>query len=183
MRSDSSFSPLSFADNAFVDPALPDWLVPFNVFDQRISALLCSGHNRAPDQRGGFGRVRTNESRASGFADVAGSQSRPAHIPYPDTIIADRSPNKHLGFGTSVHRCLGAYILRVEARIVIGEFLAHIPEFELDRSRMAPWAPGQVAGMGTVPIVFEPGEPLHNEPINEGVQAWLEHAKANGSKV
>jgi hypothetical protein len=25
--------------------------------------------------------------------------------------------------------------------------------------------------MGTVPIVFEPGEPLHNEPINKGVQA------------
>jgi hypothetical protein len=37
--------------------------------------------------------------------------------------------------------------------------------------------------MGSVPIVFEPGEPLHNEPINSGVQAWLEHAKANGSKV
>jgi cytochrome P450 len=106
----------------------------------------------------------------------------PRTFPYPDTLIADRSPNKHLGFGTGVHRCLGAYILRVEARIVIEEFLARIPEFELDRSGMAPWARGQVADMGTVPIVFEHGEPLHNEPINKGVQAWLEHAKANGSK-
>jgi hypothetical protein len=37
--------------------------------------------------------------------------------------------------------------------------------------------------MGTVPIVFDAGEPLHNELINKGVQAWLKHAKANGSKV
>jgi len=50
---------------------------------------------------------------------------------------------------------------------VIEEFLARIPEFELDRSRKATWAPGQVAGMGSVPIVFEPEEPLHDEPSTE----------------
>jgi cytochrome P450 len=72
----------------------------------------------------------------------------PRTFPYPDTLIADRSPNKHLGFGTGVHRCLGAYILRVEARIVIEEFLARIPEFELDRSRMAPLGSGSSGRYG-----------------------------------
>lgn len=32
----------------------------------------------------------------------------PRIFPYPDTFIADRSPNKHLGLGAAVHRCLGA---------------------------------------------------------------------------
>ena len=107
----------------------------------------------------------------------------PPTFSYPDTLITDRSPNKHLGFGTGVHRCLGAHNHRVEAQIVIEEFLARIPKFELDRTGKAAWAPGQVADMGSVPTVFEPEEPLHNEPLNSGVQAWLEHTTDNGSKV
>ncbi|MGH7839359.1 MAG: cytochrome P450, partial [Candidatus Binataceae bacterium] len=102
----------------------------------------------------------------------------PRIFPYPDTFIADRSPNKHLGLGAAVHRCLGAHVLRVEARIVIEEFLTRIPEFELDRTRTPRWTCGQVSGMGSVPIVFEPGERLGAEPPNEGVRAWLEHAMA-----
>ncbi|HLW69653.1 MAG TPA: cytochrome P450 [Candidatus Binataceae bacterium] len=100
----------------------------------------------------------------------------PRVFPYPDTLIADRSPNKHLGLGTGIHRCLGAHVLRVESKIVLEEFLKRIPEFELDRSQPSEWAAGQVAGMGTVPIVFEPGEPLSSEPLNEGVRTWLDHA-------
>ena len=102
----------------------------------------------------------------------------PRIFPYPDTLIADRSPNKHLGLGTGIHRCLGAHILRVEAKIVLEEFLTRIPEFELDRGKPTNWVPGQVAGMANVPIVFEPGKPLRSEPINPGVQTWLEHAAA-----
>jgi cytochrome P450 len=100
----------------------------------------------------------------------------PRVFPYPDTFIADRSPNKHLGLGAAVHRCLGAHVLRVEAKIVVEEFLTRIPEFELDRSKAARWTSGQVAGMGSVPIVFEPGERLSEEPASDGVRAWLEHA-------
>ena len=94
-----------------------------------------------------------------------------------------RAIPKSSKLGTGVHRCFGAHILRIEAQIVIEEFLARIPEFELDRSSKATWTPGQVARMGSVPIVFEPEEPMHNEPINSVVQAWLEHAKANESKL
>ena len=102
----------------------------------------------------------------------------PRVFPYPDTFIADRSPNKHLGLGAGVHRCLGAHVLRVEAKIVLEEFLTRIPEFELDRTKVPKWASGQVAGMGGVPIVFEPGERLSEEPANDGVRTWLQHAMA-----
>jgi hypothetical protein len=32
--------------------------------------------------------------------------------------------------------------------------------------------------MGSVPIVFEPGKRLSEEPPNDGVRTWLEHAMA-----
>jgi cytochrome P450 len=133
-----------------------------------------------------IGRLIKQEVSIGGIRMKAGQQVMlmlpvanrdPRAFPYPDTLIADRSPNKHLGFGTGIHRCLGAHILRVEAQIVIEEFLARIPLFELDRSKKAAWVPGQVAGMGSVPIVFEPGEPLSAGSVNCGIQAWLDHAK------
>jgi cytochrome P450 len=102
----------------------------------------------------------------------------PRIFPYPDTFIADRSPNKHLGLGAAVHRCLGAHVLRVESKIVLEEFLTRIPEFEPDRAKPPKWTAGQLGGMGSVPIVFEPGERLSQEPPNDGVRAWLEHAVA-----
>ena len=102
----------------------------------------------------------------------------PRVFQYPDTFIADRSPNKHLGLGAGVHRCLGAHVLRVEAKIVLEEFLTRIPEFELDRTKVPKWTSGQEAGMGSVPIVFEPGERLSEEPANDGVRTWSEHAMA-----
>jgi cytochrome P450 len=82
----------------------------------------------------------------------------PRAFPYPDTFIADRSPNKHLALGIGIHRCLGAHILRVELQVVIEEFLKRIPDFELDRSNKAVWMSAQVSGMRRVPIVFEPGK-------------------------
>jgi cytochrome P450 len=102
----------------------------------------------------------------------------PRIFPYPDTFIADRSPNKHLGLGAAVHRCLGAHVLRVESKIVLEEFLTRIPEFELDRTKQPKWTSGQLGGMGSVPIVFEPGSRLSSKAPNDGVRTWLEHAMA-----
>jgi cytochrome P450 len=103
----------------------------------------------------------------------------PRIFEYPDAFIGERSPNKHLGLGAGVHRCLGAHILRVEAKIVLEEFLTRIPEFELDRARKASWISGQAGGMGSVPIVFEPGARLSTEPPDRGVRTWLAHAAAS----
>lgn len=81
-------------------------------------------------------------------------------FPYPDVLIPDRTPNRHIALGTGIHRCLGIHLLRVEAVAAFTEFLRRVPEFELDRERPAVWSTGQVAGMAEVPIVFPPGEPL-----------------------
>lgn len=76
---------------------------------------------------------------------------------YPDVIIPERTPNRHLGLGRGLHRCLGAHLVRVEARAAIEEFLHRIPEYELDPEGTFEWCTGQVQGMLSVPVLFEPG--------------------------
>lgn len=36
----------------------------------------------------------------------------------PDQFIADRTPNRHMGFGQGIHLCLGAPLARMEAQLV-----------------------------------------------------------------
>lgn len=81
----------------------------------------------------------------------------PRQFPSPDVFDPERTPNRHLGLGIGIHRCLGAHLVRVEARVACEEFMKRIPDWELDPNTPPRWLPGQVAGMETVGILFEPG--------------------------
>ena len=101
----------------------------------------------------------------------------PRAFEHPDSFIADRSPNRHVGLGLGVHRCLGAHLLTLEAQIVVEEFLARLPDYALDTNRPSHWWPGFVSGMGNVPIVFTACAPQSNVAGNAGVEAWLSSAQ------
>ena len=70
----------------------------------------------------------------------------------------DRHPNRHLAFGTSIHRCLGSHIARIELRVLLEELLRRLPDFELQPGAEAEWSKGQVQGVVRVPIQFPPGK-------------------------
>jgi cytochrome P450 len=70
----------------------------------------------------------------------------------------ERSPNRHLAFGTSIHRCLGSHIARIELRVLLDELLRRIPDFELQPGAKAEWSKGQVQGVVRVPIQFPAGQ-------------------------
>lgn len=74
---------------------------------------------------------------------------------FADTLVPDRTPNRHLGLGNGIHRCLGAHLIRVEAQVTFTEFLKRIPDFDLDPSRDPSWLQGQVSGFEEVPIVWD----------------------------
>lgn len=102
----------------------------------------------------------------------------------PGSFIADRKPNNHLGLGMGIHRCLGAHLIALEAKIVVEEFLTRIPELSFDETIGAQWIGGQVAGMEQVPVTFPAGTPRtsaqgsQSRGQSSGVKAWLENARA-----
>ena len=71
-----------------------------------------------------------------------------------DEVVLDRGENRHVAFGSGIHRCAGSNLARMELRVAVEEWLARIPEFRLDESRPTLWAGGQVRGPRLLPVAF-----------------------------
>ena len=72
----------------------------------------------------------------------------------PDEVIIDRQRNRHVAFGSGIHRCAGSNLARMEMTVAIETFLEMIPEFELADADAVTWAGGQVRGPRTLPVIF-----------------------------
>lgn len=63
---------------------------------------------------------------------VYGAANRdPAEFDSPDSMVIDRRPNRHVGFGLGPHRCVGSHLARLETKIVLEEVLRRIPDYRL----------------------------------------------------
>jgi cytochrome P450 len=71
-----------------------------------------------------------------------------------DKVILDRQHNRHVAFGSGIHRCAGSNLARMELRVALEEWLARIPEFRLADGAEVLWAGGQVRGPRVLPVVF-----------------------------
>lgn len=71
-----------------------------------------------------------------------------------DRVILDRQHNRHVAFGSGIHRCAGSNLARMELRIALEEWLKRIPEFRLADDAELTWAGGQVRGPRVLPVVF-----------------------------
>jgi len=71
-----------------------------------------------------------------------------------DDVIIDRAHNRHVAFGSGIHRCAGSNLARMELRVALEEWLARIPEFGLADGEEVAWAGGQVRGPRLLPVVF-----------------------------
>jgi cytochrome P450 family 142 subfamily A polypeptide 1 len=49
----------------------------------------------------------------------------------PDRLDVTRPDNRHVAFGFGTHFCLGAWLARLELRVMFEELLRRIPEWEL----------------------------------------------------
>jgi cytochrome P450 len=71
-----------------------------------------------------------------------------------DTVVLDRAVNRHVAFGSGIHRCAGSNLARMELRVALEEWLRRVPEFHLDGDDDVTWAGGQVRGPRILPVVF-----------------------------
>ena len=71
---------------------------------------------------------------------MIGSANRdPKQFIEPNRFDIRRTPNPHIAFGHGIHSCLGAALARMEARIVLRDFLRLVPDFEIASNE--PWQP------------------------------------------
>ncbi|MBF6556327.1 MAG: cytochrome P450 [Acidimicrobiales bacterium] len=84
----------------------------------------------------------------------AAANRDPEMFPDADKVIIDRAENRHIAFGTGIHRCLGSSIARLELKIAIEEWLGVIPEFELDDPESVTYSTGHIWGPRVVDVVY-----------------------------
>jgi cytochrome P450 len=84
----------------------------------------------------------------------------PAMFENPEEVIIDREHNRHIAFGSGIHRCAGSNLARMEMQVAIEEFLKMIPEFEIADADAVTWAGGQVRGPRNIPVTFPRRQPM-----------------------
>jgi cytochrome P450 len=81
-----------------------------------------------------------------------------ARFPDPETIVLDRAPNHHVGFGIGLHRCIGAPLARVMWTAMLEQVLDRISDWSIceDSPARAPQR-GISNFFLRMPAVFTPG--------------------------
>ncbi len=82
----------------------------------------------------------------------------PEHFEDPDEFVIDRARNRHIAFGSGIHRCAGSNLARLEMQTAIRVWLERIPHFELSDREPMKWAGGQVRGPRIMPMSFPAGQ-------------------------
>nr|WP_197703821.1 cytochrome P450 [Variibacter gotjawalensis] len=71
-------------------------------------------------------------SRGSFVTLCIGAANRdPAVFAEPDRFDIGRQPNRHLGYASGPHVCVGMSVARLEGRIAVSRFLARFPNYRL----------------------------------------------------
>jgi cytochrome P450 len=71
----------------------------------------------------------------------------------PDSIVLDRFPNRHLGFGMGPHRCLGSHLAKLVLTHMLRELLEILPNFKLESPDAVHWHGAQVRGITSLPLI------------------------------
>lgn len=86
-----------------------------------------------------------------------GSAGRdPGEFDHADEVIFDRTPNRHLAFGSGAHRCLGSHLARIELRVALEELHRRLPDYELVPEDPPRLKLHQVKGVERLTLRFAP---------------------------
>jgi cytochrome P450 len=72
----------------------------------------------------------------------------------PFSFLADRNPNRHMGFGFGIHACIGMYLAKIEMVIFFRELLSRVSSIEL-AGELAWIETSFLGGLKRLPITFK----------------------------
>ncbi|MEV7871592.1 cytochrome P450 [Streptomyces sp. NPDC088124] len=132
------------------DPAL----VPGAVEEiLRLEAAVSAGRRVTRDTELGGVRLRAGDQL---LLLLNGANRDGGEFTDPDEVRVDRTPNRHLSFGSGPHRCLGSHLARIELRIALEEIHRRIPDYRIDPEDRVVSHATQVRGVVRLPLVFTP---------------------------
>lgn len=85
-------------------------------------------------------RLTTAPTSIGGVAIAAGTpvtlcigaaNRDPAMFPDPERFDIGRQPNRHLGYASGPHQCVGMSVARLEGRIAVSRFLQRFPDYRI----------------------------------------------------
>ncbi|SHN46654.1 cytochrome P450 [Cryptosporangium aurantiacum] len=85
---------------------------------------------------------------------LCGANRDESQFEAPDELRIDRTPNRHLAFGSGPHRCIGSHLARIELRIALEELHRRLPDYRLDPANPPLTLPSQVRSVAKLPIRF-----------------------------
>ena len=98
------------------------WLSPFGMTEKRTTGETTLGGLRFP--------------AGTEVGLVIGAANRdPDHFEDPETYDLDRDPQGHQSFGYGVHFCIGHYVARVLAQVILEEMFLRLPGLRPDPDR------------------------------------------------
>jgi hypothetical protein len=83
-----------------------------------------------------------------------GANHDPEVFEDPDDFVIDRERNRHVAFGSGIHRCAGSNLARMEMDVALRTWMRRIPEFQVSAPDEVTWAGGQVRGPRYLPVSF-----------------------------
>ena len=91
----------------------------------------------------------------------ASANRDPRRFEAPETFDVTRQSNRHVGFGYSIHYCLGAAIARLEGALGLGAFLDRFPRASLATDRFE-WDPLVLSrSLKSLPVRLVGGQDRH----------------------
>ncbi|MDN5913755.1 MAG: cytochrome P450 [Pseudonocardia sp.] len=79
-----------------------------------------------------------------------------AEFEEPGALDVERTPNRHLSFGSGPHRCIGSHLARLMLKIAAEEIHQRIPDYRLDPEDPPVVLPSQVRGFNRMTLLFTP---------------------------
>ena len=83
-----------------------------------------------------------------------GANHDPEVFEDPEKFKIDRGRNRHIAFGSGIHRCAGSNLARMEMDVALRTWMERIGEFEVPNPDEVTWAGGQVRGPRYLPVRF-----------------------------
>lgn len=76
----------------------------------------------------------------------------------PDKVDLSRFPNRHIGFGAGMHRCIGSFLARVMFEEMLKAVFDRMPDYRIDAEHAVKYRSiGTINGWMNMPASFDPG--------------------------